>query len=477
MSRGSGTWPVFRELVREEWRLHAELFGGRRFAPFPVVVAALTALAVGGAAFGGTDAATLVVSVHLLVLGFGAYTGTAGLVGTDMLEHVLGDVTLLLSSARVLPVSRRRLLGLFLLKDELYYAGLFLAPMALGFAPLVAAGGLAASTLPALWLSLTLTFSAGLASSFSGVALLTRGVRGRWLAAAAGLAGVAAWRAGLLPAVVAVAVPIRAGVPAAVSLAVAALVVGAAALAVYDPTYRPPARTADDRFRPLQRRLPDPQGLVAKSVLDVARSTGGLWKPVVSVGILLGVAAGLAALSAVITGLRPAPGVFYGGIVGLSAFTSYNWLTQFDDVESYLAYPVSVAALFRAKRTAFLAVGGPVALAGYAVAVAATGTALLDAAVGAVLAAGLSLYFFGLTVALAGFDPNAFLFDPARFAAFFVGVAVPLVPVLLAGFAVAAGRSSALLGAVAVVGVVAGGVGAWLSEYAARRWTRHYAAG
>jgi len=166
-------------------------------------------------------------------------------------------------------------------------------------------------------------------------------------------------------------------------------------------------------------------------------------------------------------------GEILGGVLGLSAFTTYNWLTQFDSLEAYLTYPVSVADVFRAKRIAFVLVGSPTVAVPYLAAVVWFEATLLDAVVGAILLAGYALYYYGLTVYIAGFDPNEFLFDAVRFATFTVGVAVALVPTLVAGFVVVP-PSLELAAALSVGGVVMGVVGIVLSSRAGPRWERRY---
>ncbi|EMA38743.1 hypothetical protein [Halobiforma nitratireducens] len=495
-SRGSRTWNddsrtrlLFAALLREEWRLHAGLFGGWRFAAFPLVVAALAATgayalleSVGGS--GLTDE-TLLLSVHLLTAGFGLYSGTAAFAGSDMLENVFGELSFLLGTAATLPLSRRRLLGLFLLKDALFYAVVFVLPMAASgivLAPTASPGAIAA-TVGALWLSLSLAFAAGMAVTVAAIAARTRGVPTWAFAAAIAVAVAGAWLVDSVGAAVrAVVVPFEAGLPVAAGTAVGTLLLAVVAVAAYDPTYGRPTRTVGDRFVSLSDRLPLGDGsepgtnaLVAKTLLDLSRSSGGVWKPLVSATILFALVAALVGIVGSITGIEPAPGVFFGGVLGLSAFTTYNWLTQFDDLEAYRIYPVGIADVFRAKRTAFVLVGAPTVLVPYLAAVGWFGATLLDAVVGAVLLAGYGLYYYGLTVYVAGFDPNEFLFDAVRFGTFTLGVAVALVPALVVGFVVvppSIASGTALAGA----GLGFGLVGYVLSSRAGPRWQRQYRA-
>ncbi|ADB63840.1 hypothetical protein Htur_5209 (plasmid) [Haloterrigena turkmenica DSM 5511] len=461
-------------LFREEWRLHTQLFGGWRFALFPEVIAVLAVGATVALRETGTADGTILIGLHVLALGFGLYSGTAGFAGSDMLENVFGELSLLLSSSTTLPLSRRRLLGVFLLKDALFYAVAFVLPMALSNAVLADRLAGAPVAVGALWLSLSLVFAAGMALTVALIAVRTRGVPTWAITGATVVVAGAAWLTGTGGAVWNAFVPIEGEPASALGLAVGTGVVGAASLALYDPTYGRPSRTASDRFASLSDALPDEvvgadSALVSKTLLDLARSSGGVMKPFVSAAILLALVAALVGVVDSITGIAPAPGVFFGGVLGLTAFTTYNWLTQFDSLEAYLAYPVSIDDVFRAKRIAFVLVGAPTVAVPYLAAVLWFEATLVDAVVGAILLAGYALYYYGLTVYIAGFDPNEFLFDAVRFSLFTLGVAVALVPTLVAGFVVVP-PTGAVAAALGVGGVGFGVVGLVLSSRAGPRW-------
>ncbi|WP_235019768.1 hypothetical protein [Natrialba sp. INN-245] len=485
-------WTLFTTLAREEWRLHTRLFGGWRFGLFPVVVAGFAVAASVALTETGTAAGTVARWGHVLALGFGLYSGTAAFAGSDMLENVFGRLSLVLSTATTLPLSRTRLLAIFLLKDGMFYAAVILLPMAMGAVPLargadspVVSGPLAVGSESALvavpvavlgyWLSLSLVFAFGMAVTVALVAARSRGVPIRLVLAGIGVVAAGAWVAGVGGHVGRFLVPTAA--LEALAVAVTTIAVSTAALWAYDPTYARPTRTASDRFARLHDVLPvGNEALVAKTLLDLSRSSGGVWKPFVSAGILLALVAALVGVVAAITGIEPAPGIFFGGVLGLSAFTTYNWLTEFDSLESYLVYPVSVEAVFRAKRTAFVLVAVPTVGVPYLAAVVWFEATLLDAVVGAALLGGYALYYYGLTVYLAGFSPNEFLFDAVRFATFTAGVAVALVPTLVAGFVVVP-PSPTVAGVLVIAGLGFAGVGVALSSRAGPRWERRHLEG
>jgi len=472
---------LFGVLWREEVRLHAELFGGGRFLTFPLAIFALGLGGGLGLTLTGTGPDAVLTGVRTLTLAFGLYAGTAGLVGSDAMENLLGDVTLLLSTTETLPLSPRRLLGLFLLKDGCFYALTFLLPLAAGSVPLfvldagvAGVGGLSAGVVSValaeaarLWIQTTALFALGMSVTVGLIALRTRGAP-RWvLGLTLGGLALAAWRTGVAGA--ALGSP---SVGTVVGSAVLALVVSVGALAIYDSAYQPPARSATAQVRGLSTRIPgDVNGIVARSLLELARSSGGFAKPLVSATLLLAVVGGLVGIVKAIVGVRPAPGVFFGSVLGLSAFTTYTWLTMFDEPESYLVFPLAATDVIAAKRRAFLIVGLPTSLVAYAVALAIFPTSPADATAGATLVVGYSLYVFGVTTALAGFDPNEFLFDVVRFAAFSVAIAAVVVPPVIASFL--PGPPLWVLGATVSGGIVLAVVGFGLSVWAGQRWERN----
>ncbi|QFU84909.1 hypothetical protein [Natronorubrum aibiense] len=477
--QGATAWRLFAVLFREEWRLHTRLFGGWRFALFPLVIATLAVGATVALRETGTAEGTIITGLHVLALCFGLYSGTAGFAGSDMLENVFGDLSLVLSTPATLPLSRRRLLGLFLLKDALFYTIAFVLPMAASNAVLVGRLARAPLAVGTLWLSLSLSFVAGMVLTVAVIAIRTRGVPAWAIASVVVVAIGGLWVLGLTPLVWAVFVPLEGSLASAGGLAVGGAVVATASLVVYDPTYGHPSRTAGDRFARLSDAVPlesSTSALVSKTLLDLARSSGGVWKPFVSATILLALVAALVGLVETITGIAPAPGIFFGGVLGLTAFTTYNWLTQFDALEAYLVYPVSVADVFQAKRIAFVLVGAPTVAVPYLGAIYWFEATAVDAVVGALLLAGYALYYYGLTVYIAGFDPNEFLFDAVRFTLFTVGVAIALVPTLVAGFVVVPPSTTVAL-ALALSGLGFGVVGYALSSRAGPRWNERYRAG
>lgn len=460
---------VFRAMLREEWRMHTELFGGRRFAAFPLFLAALGVATTWLLAEAGTDPSTVVSGTFVLAFLLGLQTGTVGFVGSQAMRDLLGGVTLLLFSARTLPLSQRRLLGIFLLKDVVYYAFLFMIPLSVATLPVQPT----AQFVP-LWISITLAFVLGLVVTVTAISLSTRGWTGRvvLLGGVVGLATVLAARVDLL-AYTAYGFYRSPSIVTAGRAILPVLGLSILALWLFDTEYSSPSRTASNEFLALGNRLRTDDAVLLKTLLDVHRSSGGVWKLLFSAGLILAVGGFLVSLAGKITGVEPLWGVGLGAVLGLTAFSTYNWITQFDDVQSYFGLPIGPTDVFRSKGRAFVLLGFPIAACCYLVGVGWVGTTLLDGIVGAILLGGLQSYFFGLTVYVTGFNPNEFLFDVVLFAAFTVAVAVVLVPVLVLGF-VAGTLTPLLAGSVVLAGLLVGGLGIVFYRRAVPRWSRRF---
>jgi len=460
---------LFGWMLREEYRLHAELFGGRRFVAFPVFV---TALVAGGSwLLAGTGVApgTVVAGVHALLLFFGLQVGTIGLVGRDAMRDVLGDVTLLVFSARTLPVTWRRLLATFLLKDLVYYVALFVTPVVIGLAPILA-GPTGPGALALLWVTTGGTFALGAAASLALVGLATRS---RLL-----LVGVGAGLAALLVAgvdLVAFTPYGTYGAPGPVTAITGfgpAVLLGILAPLLFEPageSGRQVRRADGDWFGRLGRRLGGGAtgSLTVRPLLEVTRSSGSVWKVVVSLGILFAVAIFLLDRVAAATGLRPDPGLAVGGLLGLGSFTTYNWVTNLDDPAEYRRYPVGYAAVFAGKFRAYLLLTVPAGLA--YVGLAVVWYPAVDLAVGVLVFPPVAVYVFGLTAYLTGLSPNELLFDTPLFALFGLGIGVVAVPILV--LALAGGQYPLLAPVLGVaIALLAALAGLVLLRWSGPRW-------
>lgn len=463
---------LFKRMFQEEWRMHTELFGTLRFAAFPVFIALLTALGIASLTITGISLEPLLIGLHVMVLLFGLQTGSLAFIGNDALRNVLGDTTYLIFSARTLPISRTTLLQMFLLKDLVYYAIFFLLPITLGFLPALAATGysLPATTLSLLWFTLTLMFMLGVGITMTVLSLTTNGSIGKLIV---GMLTIGAIAAGTTTNLLSYTPYALLTAPAPLDALKAIILVPIfliTAVTIYSPNTTREARTRTNTYTSLRKRPPFDTPLVAKMLVDLQRSSGGLAKVLFSGGILLAVAWFLLQLATDIIGLEPSIGIAYGSLLSLTAFTTYNWITQNDDADEYTYLPIDIADIFDAKLNTFVLLTALVGVVFYGCVALLEGTALTTILTGALVFTGLSFYLFGLTVYLAGFSPNDFLFDTVLFMAFTAAVIVVFVPIILVAF-IMQPLTPVVLAVIAIGTTLTGLVGMALYTRAIPKWT------
>ncbi len=447
-------------MIREEWRLHTQLFGGRRFGAFPLAVFGLAAVGLPLLSDLGVGRGTVVGGLHVLVAFLGLQVGTIGLVGRDAMRAVLGEMTLLVSSYRTLPISWRRLLATFVLKDLLYYTGLILGPLAIADAVRAIVVGTALSDVLLLWVTLAGAFTLGVTVSLAMVAVGTRSRLA--LLAVIGLFAVGVFGTDFdflayTPAAFYGAPSLLSGIRVAAPLVVS----GVVAFALFEPieTGRRPATWVP--------ALPVGHGVAGRTLREVARSGGSVWKVLFSLSVFGAVTGWLLVVVADAAGLEIAHGIAFGTLLGLGTFTTYAWVTQFDMPGEYHRYPLAPTRLLRGKLLAFLALAVPSGL--IVLGAAALWFPAQDLLIGVLILPAVAVYVFGVSALLAGLSPTALLFDVARFALF--GAATAAVAVPLVVLSLVAGRYPGIAPPLAIgIAALAGVVGVVIADRAGPRW-------
>ena len=487
MTSRVGIGELVLAMLREEWRLHSSLFGGARFAGFPVFLFSLVTLAGATLALVEVDPGLVVAGAVGLAGLFGLQTGSIGFTGRDELEDLLGGGTVLLYTARTLPISRQRAVTAFLIKDALYYVLLFVVSMAIGaiVGPL-AVGVLAPDVGTGLdpgaletWLLLghailacTLAFCLGLSVTLVGTDLFSRGARRATTAVLLlALLAVLAWILDLVPAAdtlgAALVPPYHPGAYLLGALVVATL----SAVGIWRFSYPTGGgvRRRTDAYERLRgwvgpfasRPFGSPRAtsgtaaghpdavdraaasgrdgqraaVLVKTVLDVHRSSGGTWKLFVSSAILvLAAAAVLEAVQQWVL-LEVSHAIVFGALLSATTFPTYNWVMRADDPSEYHHLPIPAGTLLSGKVTAVVLLEVPVAVLYYLLVIALFAPTIAELVLGGLLLAGLAAYLIGVTAAITGFRPDEFLFDTPSFVAYAAAGTIALVPGIVLGLA------------------------------------------
>jgi hypothetical protein len=458
---------LLRPMLREEWRLHTRLFGGKGFGAFPIVVVVISAVAYFGVLASGFTTAELERGVGYVVFFLGLSVGSVGFVSRDAVENLLGESNLLVFSSRTLPVSQRRSVSVFVVKDLIYYSFLYLTPLVVALVPVAYLfdAPVSPARLALFWVAVNGSFALGVSFSFFAAALHTRS-RSLLAAVVAGIVAALVYA----PSEVLAYTPVGfyaspSPVPAVTSL-VSVVALAAVGVLVFDPEREGGTETYRDVYPRLSDLLRG-EGLAAKMVLDVTRSSGGVWKIFFSVGVLFGVFVFLVLYVDLVSNIVAAPGLAFAVLLSISTVSVYHWINRFDRLEDYTSLPVGIDDVLRAKAVTFAAVSLPVAYAYLAVGVAVFG--FDEISTGVVVLPLATTYVFGVTVYLTGTEPNELLLDSKLFAVFTAAVATVAVPLFVASIAYLRFPTEATVFSVAL-SAVAAVVGFVLYRRARLRW-------
>lgn len=122
------------KMIKEEWRKNSAMYRGRSFAAFPVIVLFFsfawnwTALN-----YSLITAESLETFTYGLSLFLGLGVGAVGFSSKDAFRNLLGKTNYLVFTSRTLPVSSKKLIASFIIKDIFYYSILMVAPILIGF--------------------------------------------------------------------------------------------------------------------------------------------------------------------------------------------------------------------------------------------------------------------------------------------------------------------------------------------------------
>ncbi len=164
-----------------------------------------------------------------------------------------------------------------------------------------------------------------------------------------------------------------------------------------------------------------------KSVIDVFRSSGGLFKIFFSLGVLtffywvMVLNFPLAAI------FLENPLLSFSVIIGLLNLSIYNWLNRFDSIETYSYLPLDVLSIAYSKETSYLALALPLSyilvLVSYIIHPGNIYLSLLTVT-------STTMYGMAVAVRVLGLSPNERLFQADIFLKYLTGVGSLLVPLL-----------------------------------------------
>ena len=168
-------WTLFKAMLREEWRLHKSFVGAVGSGFFPVVIFffSLVLAATSPVLLKKLDMALVLLVLHLSAVMYGLGVGALAQIGEQVMTRRLGQINMLLQLPTLQPVSFKSVMGLFYVKDAVYYILYSIIPLVGGIAVAIPVTTITVAGVALLFVTVLLTFMTGMALS-----LIPMGVAG-----------------------------------------------------------------------------------------------------------------------------------------------------------------------------------------------------------------------------------------------------------------------------------------------------------
>jgi len=426
---------LFRNMIKEEWRMHSSFFGSRGFALFPVVITAVSMLlSLSMAVFGRIISQTeVLLGLHYLFLFMGSMIGGFGLMGREIMNRRFGQISLLAYCSRTLPVSERVIFSNFIVKDVIYYFFLYVLPFTAGFA----AGAVLTGWQYPFFMLLTtlfLSFCIGLSLVFLLSTIYANlGKKALFLFLLIPGVFLAIFRSLSIFNLYALPPLTFYLEPAADMLAICLaliLVPSIISIIFLKVDYPQSQKHYSNGFLKITGKLGSYgySHFMAKDCLDLSRSEGGPGKIVFS--LLVPVALVWLFLPQL---LKAVPGmdilVVFAVVVGMMASTMYNWLTESDMFSSYSFLPLTVPDVMKSKLNSYSLLN-VVPFAVVLLAVLQAGR-LQDIFHIILLFTAVSMYVVSVTVYLTGLNTSFTLYSAGTFATYLLAIGPVVLGLIL----------------------------------------------
>ncbi|HIG04083.1 MAG TPA: hypothetical protein EYQ53_06880 [Candidatus Poseidoniales archaeon] len=451
-------------MFNEEWRQNVDFARKRHILLFPALLSVVTMVVTIGLRFlvgeGVTNDAVLVeetrraftwqemrFALHFPLFMFSLGMGSFAFLGRVMVSQRASGLNYLLTAPALQPLSQSTNYFTYYIKEVTFYVMLVLSPVAFGMALGILLGNFVALPTPLLYSSLPITIIAmilslaqGLAFSFFGSALWTRGkIWGKVVPLM--VIGIAVLFAmGHIPAEYMVfgyalqsnhnwwLIPIGFG-----------LTIGLALLGAFITSndFEQAVIERKEIFGTVYGRLGflgngKMRLLVTKELVDLLRS-GTIKKMIVSYSVPLIVLLMLAWLVDFAEMPIPINLLSYAPFLGFFGFNFYSWLTGIDSPEHMNGLPMRVPDLIKAKVIVYFLTTTWISIL-FLLLMSWSLDAWAALPVALVIMLANSIYIVSLTAFLMGLRPNKAIFDASIMIYFWIGTVIPLLVLFLLSF-------------------------------------------
>ena len=434
------SWHLFKSMIKEEWRLHASLLGGLGSGLFPFMIFLFTSLGafITPYIMGNIQLSTILLMLHTASVIYGVFVGGFGKIGEHVMTRRLGQVSMLLQLPQQYPVSFKHVMGVFYLKDSLFYLIYSYVPLVLGVSLTAPSAGVSPLSVLVLGVTMYLAFMLGMGLSFALSALSLKSRKTGFILTCIVLSlFLLCYPLNFIP--IGYVIPslgywITKKLSYIVFSIAEAVLMASVGVYFMKERFELHEQRHDASLLGAEARLGYMGGLrtfVAKEWLELVRSNslfpaltgfGGHLLAIYFISWLFQVGFEVSIDFNV---------VFYSGIVGFMGVMTYSFLTNIEHNEYLNVQPVSVDMVVKSKLMVYLLLTSGVAV-GYVLLIGFLKGQLGMVPIGVMVALSTSLFVVAVTAYLTGLWTNTMFFGAKTILKFTVIVAPPLTVIEIA---------------------------------------------
>ncbi len=377
----------------------------------------------------------ILLGVYASITLYGLAVGAFSFLGREMMERRWGQATFLLSVPQTLPITFKRTLAVFFLKDLLYYIFVTLLPLTVGLLLSIPLTGFRVTSVLLMFGTMTATFCYAISFSFLMSSVYMRSRRAFTALALVVIALVVT--SGLLKlfdpgwVVPAIAFEFTGDWAAMAASVTATLAFAAWAVLLVEDRYEAPVIPVESRYDEVAERFSRFgrfQPYLAKEWIDLVRSKTLTKLMSAFVLPLVVLSAFDWFLGTTLSAELEFSTIFYGGMVGFFGVLIYSWLNNIDYVEYYNTFPVQVPEIVKSKLIMFLILTSGIST-GFVVVMTGINGDWNHLPLALVVMFSTSIYMVVVTAYLTGLRTNVYLFDTRILSRFAILSVVPLMAI------------------------------------------------
>ena len=442
MSKNKMTFiQLLRWFLKEEIRLHSTLFGFKRFMLFPFVIFIFSIIMGLALPLFSLSITESIIIYSAIIILFGFQTGRMGFDAQDKIQNLLGESSRLIFSSKTLPIKQKKLVVTLLVNDAIFYSILFLIPIFTGLifglfvTPYESELFISSITILSvilMYLFTILLFIFGVSIGFV--------VTTNQLSKLNTLILLVFVPTGLYSMYTIIdielsqLIQLNIIIPLLVLLTLVFIWVGLEQFKVSQN--REKAKKYNNDFNKLKNIVSSDRlfiNIIVKTVIDIKRSAGGLWKiKFSSLSIILTSLLLIYTIDSFLQ-LSPKPEYLFGGLFSLIAYPLYTIVFRYDSINSYSTLPVTDGKIYQSKAITAIGMGVILSVLYYIPVMIFLDVDLISMLNGFVMLIGLIIYQVGILLYLVKDEPIKFLFDGFYFAIYSFSILIFIVPMLIVG--------------------------------------------